>query len=333
MNALEWVATVVLIEIAVILLVLVIPIVRYFRGEKPPVEPEEPDEPVGPGVPPGTQLKTLTVAGSPYPSDKWNDKTFTIITAGAQYDGWRFDRQVDVSASGVVFTNCYFAGIQDGLNDSGLVRTIGGGSFTATHCTIRPDHPDNGPDGVRGSNFTLSFCEISGTVDGIHIYGTGDRNDPKAGNVIVTDCWLHDFPWYNDDSHDDGSHNDCVQIVGGHNIRFERNRFSGTAYNAVFMITQNINEVYDLVIVNNSFESNGKTTNDGSQQTISGINLNDGKGSGPITGLRVTDNSFVKGAQVYQLLIDSRTLDQGSPQITGNVWSDGSQPPPAVRRG
>lgn len=303
----------------------------------PPVpQPPVPGEPPGGGevgVPSGTVLKVLTVEGKPNTGDVLTSTQYKVRTPGAVFDGWEFDRNVLVEVPGVVFTNCRFSGIDGNPANTGLVavsndRSLGVASFTATRCSMIPRYPNDGIDGVRGSNFTLDACEITRTVDGMQQFGDlSTRHDPYAGNVLVQNCWIHDLIHYDNNSHpgtgDPGTHNDGVQIGGGDNIRFINNIFSGTMRNAGMFISQARQDISVLIIEGNTFGAG----------SAAAINLYDNAGSGPVTGLRIASNIFDAATTGYTMLVSKRTLQDGAPYIQGNVWSDGRQPPPKVNSG
>ena len=335
MNTLEWTATVVLAEVGLILLILLLPVLQAIRGPRPP-EPEAPPAlPLSPGVPEGEVLKTLSVVGSPDAGDTFNATYFYINTPNAIYNGWRFDRLVEVRAKGVRFTNCWFEGVNGNPRHTALVRSATGlGSFTATYCTMKPKFPNDGPDCMRGSNVTASFCDLTLGVDGMQIYGDGStRDDPNAGNVSITDCWFHEFPWYDNDSHSDGTHNDIIEITGGSHIRFERNRCSDVCSGGGIFISQAKQPVSDVIIRGNSFENSGGRNVEGTGKAGAGINVYDGQGSGPVTGLVIEGNSFLKGAQNYPIIISGRTIEHPTTVIRDNIWTDGTSPAPTVKRG
>jgi len=269
----------------------------------------------------------LTAANRPYLADIISGTTLSVNTNGAVYTGWKFNHQVDVKASGVVFDNCWFAGSATaGIPALLRVETGAGRSATATSCTMSPAFPNNSTDGVRGSNLTLLRCDINGTVDGGQIYGSlSNRSDPYAGNILVADCWVHDMVFYANDpgGRPEGTHNDGFQISGGRNIEFRGNTFSGEQRNAVWMVTQASNPISDLRILGNFIDATA----------ASGLNLNDTPGTGPVTGLRMVGNMFTKTNQTYPILVTLRTINSGGPVVSGNVWHDGSTPPPAIRPG
>ncbi len=206
------------------------------------------------GVPEGTKLTKLTSSNVPYPGDFFGGAAgykFVIETPGAVYDGYEFVNNVEVRAPGVQIKNSYLKGAPTYPNDSALVLVYDPDlndsevpSVVIEDSTLIPQKKTREIDGVRGSNFELTRVEITGTVDGAHIWGRGSRSDPAAGNVTIQRSWIHDTVYYfPDDNHDDGTHNDGVQIRGGSNFVFIGNRFDGTIRNAVVQVTQATQDV------------------------------------------------------------------------------------------
>lgn len=280
-------------------------------------------------MPDGMQLRVLSSASKPYPGDYISGVKFIVTTPGAVYDGWQFDYLVEVRAPGVRFTRSAFRGVTSTPPDSALLLvspdTFGAGQPSALveDSTFQPSTPSNTIDGVRGSNVTLRRVEITGTVDGMHIHGTTSRTDPYAGNVTIEDSWIHDLPHYMDASHSDGSHNDGIQIAGGHNIRVTNNRIDGTIYNAGLMITQGRNDVYDLTISNNHLAGGGCT-----------INIWDKNVPYPMTNVTMNSNTFTRGSTrntdcAMIVSLDTRAVATA----TANTWHDGTTPTPYMRNG
>jgi PKD repeat protein len=289
------------------------------------------------GVPAGTNLRVLTAGNRPNPADTFNGdgSQFTINTAGAVYDGWRFNAWVQVRAPGVVFRNCFFAGsmirptasqalllVRDDRPANGPVP-----SASVSDSTFNPDNVTPFVDGVRGSNFLLQRVEITNSVDGVHIFGSPSFNDPYAGNVVIQDSWIHDlrrFTLAEGGMGSDGSHNDGIQIVGGQNITVERTRIDGAIWVAAAMITQQRNRTGNITFAD-SWLGSGSCT----------INIYDGSGANqPIAGVTLVRNQFFRGTTRIAdcaVIITNRTRELTT--FASNVWTDGSSPAPTIRNG
>lgn len=275
-----------------------------------------------------TNQTTLTGTNKPYTADVISGTKYIINTPNAVYNNWTFNYIVEVRAPGVKFTNCLFAGINGNPADTALLMVrpepfpAGQPSATAEDSTFNPTYPNNYIDGVRGSNYTLRRVEITRTVDGASIYGTTTRTDPNAGNVTIENSWIHDLPHYNDTSHTDGSHNDAVQIAGGHNIRFTGNRVDGEIYNAVIMATQGRNDIYNLTISNNWLAGGACS-----------INIYD-KQSTAITGLAMTNNIFTRGStRITDCAMIVTLATRAIATATANTWHNNTTPTPTMKNG
>lgn len=277
------------------------------------------------GVPDIT-LKVLSASNKPYSADTFSSDgtVFTIKTAGAVYDGWRFDSFVVVEAPNVVLRNSYFRGTTTS-SDRGLLRVApekmaaGQPSATIEDSTFIPRSPSYHINGIMGSNFTAKRVEITGTVDGIHIHGTSSRTDATAGNVKLLNSWIHDLPHYANDGgvHSDGSHNDGIQIVGGKNITIQWNTFNGTFYNAALQITQDRNTVSAVTYTDNWTDGGGCSVNVAQS------------GYAAIQGLKLQTNKFGRGSTYgCPMIINAATASIAT--VTGNVWEDGKTPLPKV---
>lgn len=284
-----------------------------------------PDE-TNTGVPSSVTLTVLSGANKPYAGDTISGNTLIITTAGATYDGWRIDYFVEVRAKNVTLRNCHVRGAAVSAGTGGpliWVRPDYAASATIEDVTVIPQTPTYAMNGIMGSNFTARRVQIEATVDGVHIHGTTARSDPNAGNVTIEASWIHDLTSYSnppDTSHSDGSHNDGIQIVGGHNINILYTRIGGTVKNAALMVAEDRNEIYDL-LVDHCWLSGGAVT----------INIAD-KTYGAMEGVAMTNNTFGRHTTTYDDV--PAKVSAGTKAIavwTGNVWSDGSTPAPIMR--
>ena len=92
---------------------------------------------------------------------------------------------------------------------------------------IRPRTESDGRDCALGHDYHLERCVLSGGVDGAGIYNTSGPN----ANVNLYGNYIHDLAYdYPDRDHDDGTHNDPVQIQGGRFINIQGNTINGTGH-------------------------------------------------------------------------------------------------------
>ncbi len=281
------------------------------------------------GVPDRRLLRTLRASNKPYPGDYIKGDKLIITTPGAWYDRWRFNHLVEVRAPGVRFTRSKFRGVANNRPDTALLLvrpetySAGQPSAVAEDCSFVPRVPNNHIDGVRGSNVTLRRVLITKTVDGVHVHGTTSRTDPNAGNVLIRNSWIRNLIHYDDDSHADGTHNDGVQIIGGHNITIGGSRIDGSMHNAGVMISAGRNNVRDVTIRRSHMGGGGCT-----------VNIYDGNASGPLRGIRLNDNVFRRGTTRLTdcAMIVSRDT-RAAAIASGNTWHDASTPKPTMRNG
>jgi len=170
--------------------------------------------------------------------------------------------------------------------------------------TVTPKFPNSRLNGIYVNQpTTFRRADISGTVDGIVIYG--DR-------VSVEASWLHDFVRYPSTDHADGyTHNDCVQIQKGIGVRLVGNSMDG-AYNAAVMITQDAGPVADLLIADNYLDGGGATVNFGSGGAVKKNLVTAWNTFGP--------NRRNKGMAII------RNATQSPVVSFGNAWADTGLP-------
>jgi hypothetical protein len=135
-------------------------------------------------------------------------------------------------------------------------------------------------------------------------------------NASIVDSWLHGNTHFeNDPFHDDGSHDDNIQIEGGTNILVQNNTMEG-AFNAAIMITQNYSRTSGVRVIGNAISGGGCS-----------INLSE-KGKGPILDMLLKDNVFGASRLDRCAVIAAPT---STPTMRNNTYRDGSIV--TVRRG
>ncbi|MBW7895504.1 MAG: RICIN domain-containing protein [Opitutaceae bacterium] len=199
------------------------------------------------------------------------------------YQNKDFRCLVVVDTADVKFRNCRFSGPASAApsNSALLFVTQTGPTPTLVEdCTFFPQTPTHTLDAVRGRNFTLRRCNISGTTDGIHLYGPGGAPFPDL-QVLVETSYIHELVFWGPHipgvGHSDGTHNDSVQIAQGYNATFRGNWMNGLlhqglgdwgSYNktspanqatSVFMITPSRGPISGLTITHN-WLGGGKAT-------------------------------------------------------------------------
>ncbi len=166
-------------------------------------------------------------------------------------------------------------------------------------------------DGIKGANFTASRVDIRGTVDAIKVYGD---------HVRVEASYLHNTARFADDPNQRGgpTHNDGIQVLGGHDIVIVGNDVRG-ASNAALQVTQDHGAVTDLVFNGNWVDGGGCS-----------VNLAN-KGLPRMSGLSVVGNRFGRGMRFRGCAI----LGSRGTSFTadGNIWDDDGSPVPVRRDG
>ena len=181
----------------------------------------------------------------------------------------------------------------------------GAGNFLIEDVKIAPTNPTPYINGINANQSgTIRRADISGTVDGIMIYGSGVR---------VENSYLHDFAHYLNDPNWNGgpSHDDAIQVQAGTGVQIVGNTLTG-AYNAAVMVTQDAGITKDLWINSNWIDYGGCSINYGSNGAFK-------------TGMQANNNRFGRTQRnAGCAIIHNSTKSDLVP--TGNVWDDNGQP-------
>ncbi|MCW4385456.1 hypothetical protein OH146_06690 [Salinibacterium sp. SYSU T00001] len=239
------------------------------------------------GVPQGTKLKV-------------HNGDLVIKTAGTVIDGLDIRGFVRVEAQNVTIKNSIVRGRQTSGNATMIYAGTGkSAGLVVRNTEIAPTYKTPLTNGVYGWDFTLDRVNIHDVIDSVHIFGN---------NVTVANSWLHNnLHFTNDPYHEDGSHDDNIQIQKGSNIVIANNKIDGS-YNAALMITQDQGAVSNVRLSNNWIAGGGCT-----------VNIAE-KGKGAIMGVKITDNVF-GGSRFGCSVIHPPTTDVYQ---KGNTKADGS---------
>ena len=246
------------------------------------------------GVPAGTAL-------SVYNGD------MTITTAGTVIDGLDIRGYVVVKAPNVTIKRSVIRGGAAPTVGKGLLSIVqaGASNFLVEDVTVVPTNPNPYINGINVNQAgTFRRVNISGSVDGIMIYGSG---------VNVVNSYIHDLTHFTSDPNWGGgpSHDDSIQIQGGTGIKITNNTLKG-AYNSAVMITQDAGITKDLWINNNWIDGGGCSLNYGSNGAYK-------------TGMQANNNRFGRAQRVAGCaIIHNAAMSDLVP--TGNVWDDNGQP-------
>jgi hypothetical protein len=249
------------------------------------------------GVPAGT---TLTVTNG-----------LMRITKPGVYSGLDIHGFVEVQAPNVTIKDSIIrGGVATG--NIGLVNDIDNSAtnFVIEDSELVPQYPSVWIDGIKGWNYTAIRLNIHGTVDGAKMYGN---------NSTIENSWIHDLRYFSSDPNQNGgpTHNDDVQILGGHNLRIINNTLQG-GDNSALQVTQSQGSVYSLSF-NGNWAGGGSCT----------VNLQDAP-MPSMSGISVNNNVFSHTSTYNCPIIYSINV---SFTHAGNTWATGSGAVPVTVRG
>ena len=242
------------------------------------------------GVPAGT---SLTV----------HNGDLTVATPGAVIDALDIRGFVNVKAPNVTIRRSVIRGGAAPRVGKGLlsVVTAGATNYLVEDVTIVPSDPSPYFNGVNVNQAgTFRRVNISGSVDGMMIYGSG---------VNVLNSYFHDFRHYLTDPNWNGgpSHDDAIQVQAGTGINIIGNRLEG-AYNSAVMVTQDAGTTRNLAINGNWIDYGGCSINYGSNGAYK-------------TGMQLNNNRFGRNQRVVGCAaIHNAAMSDLVP--SGNVWDD-----------
>jgi hypothetical protein len=169
----------------------------------------------------GETRPNATNTGLIGPTTSTNSGTtnLTFSTNDQVIEDVRFERRISVACANPVFRNCDFAGFAAGVtNFTDLVNCTSTACVNARFefCRFRPMTPSQGwwDNCIRGHDFTLHRCDLSGTVDGAQIHATPSTSTTIPANVLLEGSYFHDWAFWCPyaDTPDNRTHNDCVQL-------------------------------------------------------------------------------------------------------------------------
>lgn len=242
------------------------------------------------GVPAGTALRV-------------HDGDLTITKAGEVVDGLDIRGFVRIKAPNVTIKRSIVRGAGNPTAGIGLIMatTTGANNFIIEDVTLLPTTPSPYIDGIKvNQSGVVRRANISGTVDGISIYGDGLR---------VESSYLHDFKHFAVDPNQGGkpSHDDAIQVLSGKGHRIIGNTLQG-AYNAAVMVNQSTGTTTDLWINNNWIDGGGCSINYSSSGAYK-------------TGMQANSNRFGRAQRVAGCAIIHKASTSDLNPV-GNVWDD-----------
>lgn len=192
----------------------------------------------------------------------------TITTAGATYSGLDIHGFVYVKAPDVTIENSIIRGGTP-TTSVGLVNDLvaAGTNFTLRDSELVPSTPNVYIDGIHGANYTAIRVNIHGTADGAKMFGD---------NSTIENSDIHDLQAFASDPYQGGgpSHDDDVQVLGGHNLTIVNNNLEG-GNNSAVQVTQTTESVTNLIIDGNLIGGGACSVNlqDAPLTSMSGISV------------------------------------------------------------
>jgi len=182
-----------------------------------------------------------------------------------------------------------------------LVLNDEGGTFTATDCEF--DGMGNTPNdsAVAGYNYTLTRCNIHGTIDGLKL----------GSNVVVQDSWIHDLVMSGD------SHNDGAQSLGADTVLIRHNTIIiGKGSTSAILLSTGSGAQRNVTIDGNLLGGGAFTVYGGYEPGVDSLSQ--------VSNIRITNNHIT--TVVYPTGgVYGPFTSVGSAAVTmsGNVWHDG----------
>lgn len=237
----------------------------------------------------------------------------TVTTPGAVIDGKDIRGYVAIKAPNVTIKRSVIRGGPAATVNRALLSMThsGAADFLIEDVTIAPTNPSPYINGINvNQRGTIRRADISGTVDGIMIYGSGVR---------VEGSYLHHFAHYVNDPNWGGgpSHDDAIQVQAGSGVAIVGNSLSG-AYNAAVMVTQDAGTTSNLAINENFLDYGGCSINFGSNGAYK-------------SGMQVNGNRFGRAQRNANCAIVHNAA-KSDLVPSGNVW-DNTSGAVAITRG
>lgn len=230
----------------------------------------------------------------------------TVTTPGAVIDGLDIAGYLTIKAAGVTVRRCIVRGGPPATQGGNAVVSIvsGGAGFLIEDVSIIPAYPNDRLNGINVNQpGMIRRADISGTVDGVMVYGNG---------LTIEDSYLHDFATLPTTTQRDGvTHNDAIQIQAGSGIVIRRNTIKGGSTSAI-IITQDAGTVGDLTIDDNDIDGGAASIN----IVTNGL---------PLSNIKIRRNHFGRGQRLAGKAILANAK-HCVPDITGSVWADTGEP-------
>jgi hypothetical protein len=224
----------------------------------------------------------------------------TVTQANTVIENMDIHGVLTIKAPNVVVRNSVVRGSKESTGNACInVTYVDAKNCLIEDVTVIPEFSNDRQNGINiNQPGTIRRVDISGTVDGIMIFGD---------NVTVEDSYIHDLVRLATTTQSDGyTHNDGIQIQKGLGIRVTNNSISG-GYNTAIMVTQDAGVTGNLYIADNYLDGGGATVNFSSNGAIK-------------KNIIVVNNRFGPNRRNAGMAIIRNTVQ--SPLVEfGNVWA------------
>jgi hypothetical protein len=168
----------------------------------------------------------------------WTGST-TFTVANQTYENYLFTSVVKPKAPGLTFNNCYFAGdssIPSGASACVVCTSDTNDSAVFNRCHFQPQTPNDFANGIIGWDFTINRCRFEDNSDSVNIFNTGSEGGAGHLNVNMYGCYVNHMTLTRPtlertgtypNGRPEGSHDDCIQINGGHTVNIIGNALKG----------------------------------------------------------------------------------------------------------
>ncbi|MFC0644608.1 hypothetical protein [Cellulomonas phragmiteti] len=261
-----------------------------------------------------------------------HDGDIVVTQAGTVIENMDVHGFITVRAPNVTIRRSVVRGSGPGTTNIGLVNCNHSAcsNLLVEDVTLVPKQPSVWLNGIFGHDYTARRVNTYHVVDGFQIHNV--RNNGGPVNVVIENSWCHDMSYFHSDpNHSNGpTHNDCIQIQGGTDIRITGNNLES------FMSTKAGDQNYDarnrgsaLMVTPNAAAV--------SRVNVTGNWLDGGYASayfstskfgamrfGTFSGNMFGRNQFDHGrGSRYQIRIANDGITFDNP-LTTNMWADGS---------
>lgn len=288
---------------------------------------------------PGEYVPTVDLVGHTTPQDELEriDGTYRVTEGGVIAGKWFTGKIERRTNEPVLFVDCLFT--VDDVHSQVVLWDGNTAVFTFEDCTFRPNG-DGIANAITGHHYTTRRCHILDVSDGLGIYWNDATK--RDGDMAVLDeaSIIGPLSFTNrDPNKPEGTHNDCLQLQGGHGVEVNGSLYIATKIakgdaidpdlnpywpdltaNAAIMVSPNVGKC-GITIRNLTIEGGA-----------AGINIVDNKDGTPVDVVienTLHDYDGVSTRTGKDIIMHRATF--GAATVSGAVKADGS--PAVIKRG